>query len=143
MALHLIKLCVGVSQIAELSQWQTERLAERRAAGQAPELFHITRQTPKRAEELLDGGSLYWVINGWTAVRQRLLELRPVERDGVPHCAIVYEPTLITVEPRPRRPFQGWRYLPGEDAPPDVGVWNQDSDESASLQSELIALGLL
>ena len=138
MALHLIKLCVGAANPEELRAWR----AERAAAGHRP-IVH-TRQTPKRAEELLDGGSLYWVMGGFITARQRLVELRPVDRDGVPHCALVYDPDLITVEPRPRRPFQGWRYLVPEDAPRDMGKWVAGSDDqSLSLQKELIEMGLL
>ena len=137
MTVHLIKLCVGAGSLTDLADWQARRLAD----GQ--ELMHVTRQTPKRGPELVPGGSLYWVINGWISVRQRLLELRPVEKDGVPHCALVLAVDLITVQPRPRRPFQGWRYLEAKDAPPDMGQWSATSDESLSLRDELIAHGLL
>jgi hypothetical protein len=139
----LIKLCVGVPSLADLAAWQTQRLQDKRAAGEAPELFHVTRQRPKREGDLIPGGSLYWVIAGWISARQRLLELRPVDRNGVPHCALVYAPELIAVEPRPRRAFQGWRYLPDEDAPRDIGVWSPEAEQSQSLQNELISLGLL
>jgi hypothetical protein len=134
MTLHLIKLCVGVTTLSDLAALQ---------AGRLPELYHVTRQTPKRAAELIPGGSLYWVMTGRIVARQRLLELRPVERDGVPYCALVYDPVLVTVEPRPRRPFQGWRYLTEEDAPPDIGVWTHESDKSLSLRNELVSFGLL
>lgn len=141
--LHLIKLCVGVGSLSDLALLQAKRLDEKSRAGETPELLHITRQTPKRAEELIPGGSLYWVMGGWVVARQRLLELRPVQRDGLPHCALVYDSEIVTVKPRPRRPFQGWRYLPAEDAPPDLGKWTHESEQSLSLQNELIALGLL
>ena len=144
MTVHLIKLAVGATGLNDLAAWQAQRLDDKRQAGLKPELLHITRQTPKRAEEVLDGGSLYWVIGGFITARQTLLELRAIERDGVPHCALVYSPELITVEPRPRRPFQGWRYLNPEDAPRDMGKWVLGAeDQSMSLQNELIALGLL
>ncbi len=144
MTVHLIKLCVGAASLTDLANWQAQRLEDKRRAGEKPELLHITRQTPKRAEEVLDGGSLYWVMSGFITARQQLLDLRPVERDGVPHCALVYHPDLITVEPRPRRPFQGWRYFDPEDAPRDMGKWVAGSeDQSLSLQNELISLGLL
>jgi hypothetical protein len=144
MTVHLIKLCVGAASLTDLANWQAQRLEDKRRAGEKPELLHITRQTPKRAEEVLDGGSLYWVMSGFITARQQLLDLRPVERDGVPHCALVYHPDLITVEPRPRRPFQGWRYFDPEDAPRDMGKWVAGSeDQSLYLQNELISLGLL
>ena len=73
MALHLIKLCVGCDSIAELADWQKSRLKQLRAKGKRPELVHVTRMTPKRSAELLEGGSLYWVIKGHIAARQKLL----------------------------------------------------------------------
>src|ERR1700754_759925 len=76
MPLHIIKLCVGCDSLAELADWQKKRLKEKRAKGQKPELVHITRMTPKRADEVLDGGSLYWVVKGQIMARQRLLDLR-------------------------------------------------------------------
>ncbi|MBN8532017.1 MAG: DUF1489 domain-containing protein [Alphaproteobacteria bacterium] len=133
MTLHLIKLSVGPESLADLASWQKKRLKV------VPELIHITRQTPKRAAELLDGGSIYWVIGGHVVARQKLLELRPMERDGIPHCGLVYDKQMITVEMRPRRPFQGWRYLEEKDAPPDLPSGAEDD----SLPSKLRALGLL
>ncbi len=111
MTLHLIKLCVGADSLEHLSQWQEMRLAELKKKKKPLELMHVTRQTPKRAEELLDGGSLYWVIKGQIAARQHLIALRPLVRNGVPHCGIVYDPELIATARRTHRPFQGWRYL--------------------------------
>src|ERR1700744_2444665 len=104
--LHLIKLAVGVETLEDLAAWQKKRLAEKRKKGQKPELIHITRQTPKRAEELLDGGSLYWVIKGQSAARQRLIELRPMKHDGVPDCGLVYDKKMVPVMRRARSAFQ-------------------------------------
>jgi hypothetical protein len=141
--LHLIKLCVGVDSLQELADWQKKRLREKRAKGQKPELIHITRQMPKRAEELLDGGSLYWVIRGQIMARQALLELRPVKKNGVPHCGLVYDKRLVPVRLRPRRAFQGWRYLEAKDAPPDIAELKGAKGLPESLQRELAVLGLL
>lgn len=143
MPLHLIKLCVGCDSLAELASWQKRRLQEKRAKGQKPELVHVTRMTPKRAEEILDGGSLYWVIKGQIAARQKLLALREVKKNGVPHCGLVYEKKLIPVIPRPRRAFQGWRYLEAADAPPDLERKTGAKNLPETLQRELAALGLL
>jgi hypothetical protein len=143
MALHLIKLCVGVDTVAELAQWQEKRLAQLKRKRKPLELMHVTRQTPKRADELLKGGSLYWVIKGQIAVRQRLLELRPVHRDGIPHCALVYDPKLVPVERRFHRPFQGWRYFDPKDAPPDLKGRARDIKMSDHLRAQLTELGLL
>ncbi|HKD46811.1 MAG TPA: DUF1489 domain-containing protein [Rhizomicrobium sp.] len=141
--LHLIKLCVGVDSLQELTDWQKKRLKEKRAKGQKPELVHITRQFPKRASELLDGGSLYWVIKGQIAARQRLIELREVSRNNVPHCGLVYDKKLVPVRPRPRRAFQGWRYFEAKDAPPDITDVKGSKGLPEALKRELATLGLL
>jgi len=141
--LHLIKLCVGCESLQDLAVWQKQRLKEKRAKGQKPDLVHVTRQTPKRAEELLDGGSLYWVIKGQIAARQKLLELRPMTVKGVPHCGLVYHKDLVAVRPRPRSAFQGWRYLEPKDAPHDLAVSPGDKNLPESLRRELASLGLL
>ncbi len=140
---HLIKLCVGVDSLQELADWQKKRLKEKRAKGQKPELMHVTRQTPKRADEILDGGSLYWVIKGQIAARQRLIELREVSRNGVPHCGLVYDKKLVPVRPRPRRAFQGWRYFDDKDAPPDFAELKGAKGLPEALKRELATLGLL
>jgi len=141
--LHLIKLCVGVDSLQELADWQKNRLKEKRDKNQLPELIHITRQFPKRADELLDGGSLYWVIKGQIMARQRLIALREVSRHGVPHCALVYDKKLVPVRPRPRRAFQGWRYFDAKDAPPDLAQVKGAKGLPEKLKRELAVLGLL
>jgi hypothetical protein len=141
--LHLIKLCVGVDSLQELADWQKKRLKEKRAKGQKPELIHVTRQTPKRADELLDGGSLYWVIRGQIMARQALIELREMKKNGVPHCGLVYDKKLVPVRPRPRRAFQGWRYFDGKDAPPDIAELKGAKGLPETLKRELAVLGLL
>ena len=143
MALHIIKLCVGCDSLAELSGWQKQWLNEKRAKGQKPELVHVTRMTPKRGGEVLDGGSLYWVIKGQIAARQKLLAFREVKKNGVPYCGLVYEKTIIPVVARPRRAFQGWRYLEDKDAPPDLTRTKGAKDLPEALQRELASLGLL
>lgn len=141
--LHLIKLCVGCDSLEDLAAWQTGRLKEKKAQGQKPELVHVTRQTPKRADELLAGGSLYWVIKGQIMARQTLLELRAMTVKGVPHCGLVHHEDLIPVRPRPRSAFQGWRYLEAADAPPDLPALKGDAALPETLRRELAALGLL
>ena len=144
MTLHLIKLCVGAESIDSLAKWQKRKLAELRKKGRKPELVHVTRQTPKRAEELLDGGSLYWVIRGYIAVRQRLIDVRPARaRDGIPRCSLVYDPELIPTLRRAHRPFQGWRYLRPQDVPPDVRALKGSKGLPEALCAELSELGLL
>ena len=82
MALHLIKLCVGCDSIEDLRAWQKQRLAQLKKRGRKAELTHTTRMVPKRRDEVLDGGSLYWVIKGYVAVRQRLVDIRPFVDNG-------------------------------------------------------------
>ena len=103
--------------------------------------MHITRMTPKRAEDLLAGGSLYWVIKGQISARQRLVALKPVTREGAPHCAIVLDRKIVPTVPRRHRAFQGWRYLEPKDAPPDLSGTNSQMPEK--LRAELTELGLL
>jgi hypothetical protein len=140
MALHLIKLCVGISEFAELVAWQQHR---QRKDGV---LRHITRMTPRRGDELLGGGSIYWVIKGHIQARQKLLELRPYsDSDGVAHCALILDPKLVRTQQHPRRPFQGWRYLKPEDAPRDLGKGRPGGkgEMPPEMRAELMALGLL
>jgi hypothetical protein len=121
MALHLIKLCVGCDSVRELEGWIRQKLAEKRRRGEKPEHIHRTRMVPKRATELVDGGSLYWVIRGEIACRQRLRDVRPFRyKDGTGRCALVLDRKVVLVAPRAYRAFQGWRYLAEEDAPRDL-----------------------
>ena len=145
MPLHLLKLCVGADSIADLGGWIASRLAEQRRAGQPAEQRHTTRMVPKRAAELLDGGSLFWVIRGQVAARQRLLAVRPfTDADGIGRCHLVLEPELVEVETRPCRPFQGWRYLDPAAAPPDLGRgYPALGAMPAALRRELRDLGLI
>ena len=121
MALNLIKLCVGCDSVRELEGWIKQRLKEKRKRGEKPEHIHRTRMVPKRAAELVDGGSLYWVIRGEIACRQRIRDVRPFrDKDGVGRCGLVLDPKVVLVAPRPFRAFQGWRYLAAKDAPRDL-----------------------
>jgi hypothetical protein len=143
MTVHLLKLCVGCDSVKELADWQTERLKRLKRERKRVELCHRTLQTPKRRDEVLDGGSLYWVIKGQIAARQKLLAFREVKKNGIPHCGLVYDKTLVPVVARPRRAFQGWRYLEDQDAPPDLAQTKGAKDLPEKLQRELAALGLL
>ncbi len=145
MGLNLVKLCVGVDSVENLESWIRFRLKEKEQAGEEVIQFHTTRMMPKRADELIDGGSLYWVIKGNIQVRQEINEIRPfTDPSGISRCRIVLEPTLVYTEWQPRRAFQGWRYLTREDAPRDL----KSTDEALTalppkLRQELAELGLL
>lgn len=144
MALNLVKLCVGCGSIEELAAWIDFRLNEKREAGVLPEQFHTTRMVPKRVDELLEGGSLYWVIKGNIQCRQRLLAVRTfVDGEGIQRCHLVLEPKIIPTDWQPRRAFQGWRYLTAEDAPTDEGAGSSKASLPPDLRRELADLGLL
>ena len=145
MALHLIKLCVGAESIADLQAWT----AQRRKSPSGVHA-HVTRMAPKRATELLDGGSLYWVIKGQLCARQRLIGIEPfVNSAGVKRCALQLDDEIVAVRPRPTRAFQGWRYLSPEEAPPDLAATDLTNRTSAlgempeELRRELSGLGLI
>ena len=133
MSLHLIKLCVGIDTIDELASWQKRR----------KRIEHWTRMTPKRVEELLDGGSIYWIIKGWLCARQKLLEFRPLEIDGIKHCGLVFDKEIVRISPRPHRPFQGWRYFAEKDIPADLVKGKIEYDMPEQMLRELTLLGLI
>ena len=145
MTMHLLKLCVGCDSIKELADWQAERLKRLKRERKRVELCHRTLQTPKRRDEILDGGSLYWVIKGFVLVRQRILDLRPGRKDdGTPCCAIVYDEELVATRPQARRAFQGWRYLSPADAPADLRVvTGEDGDMPRAMRADLRELRLI
>jgi len=138
MTLHLIKLCVGVNDIEELVRWVRDAKAGR------DELCHVTRMFPRRKDEILPNGSLYWVIRGMILCRQPIADLVPVRgKDGIERCRIEFKPKIVAVRPAPRRAFQGWRYLDAEDAPPDLAKGALAGKIPAKMRKELAALGLL
>lgn len=144
-ALNLIKLCVGADSVEDLRAWIDFRLDEKREAGEIPEHFHTTRMIPKRADEIIGQGSLYWVIKGRVQCRQRIVDIRPfVDDEGISRCRIVLDPQVVLTHSQPKRPFQGWRYYKAEDVPRDLG-----NDESgiealpADMRNELADLGLI
>lgn len=138
MALHLLKLSVGSASVETLARWQAVRLARTGA------LFHETRNFPRRADEILNGGSIYWVVKGYVRVRQRVvrLERRAGEERGR-FCRIHLDPVLVRTELQPRRPHQGWRYLDDTDAPPDAPAGEIPEEPPAEMAAELRDLGLL
>ena len=138
MSLNLIKLCVGVSEVSEMKSWV------KLARGAGEELDHVTRMFPRRADEILNGGSLYWVIRGAILCRQPIADLQPITGgDGIERCRILFKPQIILVRPAPRRPFQGWRYLSAEDSPADLKRGDATVAMSEPMRRELAALGLI
>ncbi|MGH7072915.1 MAG: DUF1489 family protein [Stellaceae bacterium] len=139
MPLHLIKLAVGVEDLKDLAAIQKQRRRER------GRYAFFTRNMPKRVEELLDGGSIYWVVKGQIRARQRLKRFHQHADDaGRPYVIVEYQARIVPVRPRRMRPFQGWRYLEPGNAPPDLvpGAKGDDTLPDA-LADELRELGLL
>lgn len=108
----MIKLCVGVAKV--------ETLERRAAKGQW--LTVNTRMTPKRADEIEDGGSLFWVMKGSVTCRMPILDISTKGEGKAKSCLIKLSPEVIRTAPQARRPFQGWRYLEARDAPPDLST---------------------
>lgn len=139
--LNLIKLCVGAEKVEDLLDWQ----ASPRAKGPDGLPRHVTRMWPKRADQVLDGGSLYWVFKGLVLCRQPILRLDPVDRgDGINRCGIVLDPEVTRVAVTPKRPFQGWRYLPAADAPRDLPKGRETQEPlPPQLENVLAEIGVL
>jgi hypothetical protein len=134
--LNLLKLAVGINDIEQLCQIRQARAAERGGN------WIYTRNHPRRAQEVLAGGSIYWVIGGQIRVRQLVTGLRG-ERDdtGRRYCRIEVDAELVPTLPRACRPFQGWRYLAPADAPPDRSALAPLPPDR--MLAELRALGLI
>jgi hypothetical protein len=144
MPLHLLKLCVGAESIADLEEWIEETRLQYRRLGQTYRQLHTTRMVPKRMAEIAGEGSLYWVIKGRIACRQRILAIEPFTgEDGISRCHLVLEPVVHPVEMRPFRPFQGWRYLAEKDAPRDIRKGDASAEMPEAMRAELASLGLL
>ena len=152
MIVHLVKLCVGVNSIEQLETLQADRRSQAQRRGEQPENVHRTRHRPRRDKELLNGGSLYWIIKGFIRVRQAILRLDELRDDeGSKHCGLVLDPVLVRTQLRARRPYQGWRYLEIKDVAPDLPSelqnWTSDLNRQkgppAERAAELRELGLL
>ena len=134
MSLHLVKLCVGVDRVEQLTAWGRKE----RGRG-SPPIVH-TRQTPKRADEILGGGSLYWVIKGVILCRQPIVKITTIEEAAHNRCEIELGDEVIPVAPQPRRAFQGWRYFLQKDAPKDLKIADV-GELPTELARELLTLG--
>ncbi|MDE0533562.1 MAG: DUF1489 domain-containing protein [Albidovulum sp.] len=136
--INLVKLCVGAHSVQDLEIWQKRRFSD------APP-FHLTRMRPKRADDVLNGGSLYWVIDGFIQARQRVVGLDyRMCNDGIRRCAIVFDGNIIRTLRQPRRPFQGWRYLKPQDSPADICSSNVRDDALPDhLDAQLDSIGVV
>jgi len=123
--INLVKLSVGSESIDDMRNWQTSA----RARGPDGLPRHITRMWPKREAEVTRGGSIYWVVKGFIQCRQKVLRFDEIiGSDGIRRCAFVLDPDIIATTTAPKRPFQGWRYLPPTDSPPDLSAGRSTDD---------------
>lgn len=142
MAIHIVKLCVGADSVEDLAEWQIGQIKRAKKA-KAKLIAPVcgTRMWPKRAEEVLAGGSLYWVIKGVISVRQRIVEIAEVTDNHGLRCGLYLDPHLQRTAPQPRRAFQGWRYLEPKDAPADLSEAQGGADLPEHLRRQLVELG--
>ena len=146
MAVHLIKMAVGIESFRHLSQVQKNRLQDLREAGEPPILRHWTRNCPTRAQEICAGGSLYWIIKGAIRARQKILAIDKNNSAGSrKRCALVLDSSLVQTESKISRPIQGWRYLDPDSAPKDLLAATNEGqlDIPVEMAQELRELGLL
>ena len=139
--INLVKLSVGTESIDDLLTWQRQRSRQVKDG----QYYHVTRMWPKREAELLDGGSIYWVIKGVIQCRQQITGLREVTgQDGIRRCGLVLAPDVIRTASVPKKAFQGWRYLSAADAPRDLTSGQAQEDAlPPDLQKALAAIGVL
>lgn len=146
MVLHLIKLSVGSQEVDDLAHWQSSFCKFRKKNDKKSYIFHTTFHEPKRIAELLDGGSLYWIIKNCIQARQKLIGFEKGKKeDGTPCCLILLDREIHLVKPVYHRSFQGWRYLTQDDAPPDLEHCQSSglSNFPEKLRRELAELCLL
>ena len=141
--INLIKLCVGAQSVSDLIRRQENRGPDTKN-GKKNKIIHVTRMWPKREKELLDGGSIYWVFKGLILARQKILGLEEViGSDHIKRCGIILSENIVKTHPKPKRAFQGWRYLSSDQAPSDNSEFLNPEDELPhALQLELSRLGV-
>jgi hypothetical protein len=135
MTIHIVKLCVGADSVEDMADWQKGQIRRRGRP------VCGTRMWPKRAGDVLAGGSLYWVIKGVICVRQTIVEIADVSDDHGDRCGLYLDPRLIRTSPQPRRAFQGWRYLAPADAPADLDPARGGAELPDALRRQLVELG--
>ena len=141
--INIIKLCVGAQNVSELFKWQKNRIISV-ANLEDPVTFIITRMRPKKEEELLNGGSIYWVFKGLILARQKIIGFdNIIGADNILRCKIILNSQIILTESIQKRPFQGWRYFKQEEVPNDRELYSEDKIEiPLELQKELSEIGI-
>jgi hypothetical protein len=146
MTIHLVKIAVGIESVDHLREIQIERLRKAREKTRSADLRHLTRNFPKRAEEVLDNGSIYWIIKGYIRVRQRINGFgEAFDHNGKPRCALILDTNLVQTILLPHKPIQGWRYMEVDVAPADLTSAERKVEASIpqEMADELRSLGLL
>jgi len=144
MTIHLVKIAVGIESIEHLQKVQLERIGRAKELGGAEKLRHLTRNTPRRRNEVLENGSIYWIIKGYIRVRQSIIGLEQVVgRNGKPRCALLLDPSLKKTILMPHKPIQGWRYMETQAVPNDLTEEEIESSLPSNMAEELRSLGLL
>lgn len=155
MTVHLLLPCVGIASIEQLEEEVAEEIAQARRQRRDPVCRHHTRNFPRRAEELLDGGSIYWIIKGHICCRQPIRGLERIDDpESLKRCRILFGPEIVRTYLFPHDAMQGWRYLEAKDAPPDLALGGKRAakgrkkgGEAEEMPPELVAelrsLGLL
>ena len=145
MTVNLLRMAVGVESVGHLGTIQAQRMKAAAKGRETKHLYTYTRNIPRRSTELLDGGSIFWVVKRYIRVRQRILEIEDnTNSEGRRYCAIELDPELIRVEPRRQKAFQGWRYIGVKDVPADLAQSSAATDDlPPELADELRELGLI
>lgn len=142
MTIHIVKLCVGADSVEDLAEWQIDQIKRAKKAKAKRVAPHCgTRMWPKRVEDVLAGGSLYWVIKGVISVRQRIVAIDHVTDHHGARCGLYLDAHLQRTVPQPRRAFQGWRYLDPKDAPADLAAAQGGAELPEHLRRQLVELG--
>ena len=142
---NLVKLCVGAENVSDLVTRQTQKKTTISNTNDRPKIIHVTRMWPKREKELTSGGSIYWVFKGLILARQEIEGLQEIKgADGIKRCGLILSRKIFRTEPKPKRAFQGWRYLQKSDSPKDLGRYSLEENElPRNMQLELTKLGIL
>ncbi len=142
MSVNLLKPALRAQDIYEVARRQPQWFAPY-DDGMAFPVW--TSRKPARAHELINGGSVYWIVKNQIQLRQEILGIEEITEEGEkPSYLIMCAPELIRTQPMARRPFQGWRYLEPSNAPKDLGpVGEVDQTIDAALEKDLREAGLL
>ncbi|MFL2801476.1 MAG: DUF1489 family protein [Paracoccaceae bacterium] len=140
---NLIKLCVGNQNVSDLYNSQKNRIIHHEKSD-LPATFFITRMRPKRENEILNGGSVFWVFKGLILARQKIIGFEDfVSKDTIKRCKIILDRKIILTDTHQKKPFQGWRYFKEQDAPKDREIFSEDKLQlPLKIEKELSEIGI-